>query len=126
MEREIIAVTERLLNAVGAGDFATYAQLSDAALTCIEPETCGTIVEGLAFHKHFFPKTALPGLLPKQNHVSAARVHVLGPDAAVIAYVRVIQGPGDKVVTAEETRAWRRDRVGGQWKDIHFHRSSRL
>ena len=46
-EREIISATERLLGAVGAGDYSTYQSLSSADLTCVEPETQGHIVEGL-------------------------------------------------------------------------------
>ena len=51
-EKEIIAATEKLLAAASAGDVATYASLSAESLTAIEPETQGTVVTGLAFHKH--------------------------------------------------------------------------
>lgn len=123
-EREITELTAQLLDACAAGDFATYERLSDAQLTCIEPETLGSVVQGLAFHRHFFPASKPAARPVKQNTVAQPVVQMLGPDAAVIAYVRVIQGPGDKVASAEETRVWRR--VGGQWKNVHFHRSSRL
>lgn len=45
---------------------------------------------------------------------------MLGPDHALISYVRITQA-GDKISTAQETRVWRRE--NGQWKNVHFHRS---
>jgi len=128
MEDEIIRATTRLLGAVGTGDFDVYSELSDATLTCIEPETQGNIISGLAFHKHFFDlgrdsKPAYP--TPKLNTIASPHVRMLGPDHALIVYVRVIQ-QGDKVSTAEETRVWRKDPSTKAWKNIHFHRSSRL
>ena len=45
MEDEIIRATTRLLGAVGTGDFDVYSELSDATLTCIEPETQGIILD---------------------------------------------------------------------------------
>jgi calcium/calmodulin-dependent protein kinase (CaM kinase) II len=46
-------------------------------------------------------------------------------DAAVIAYVRLVQVRDDcgAVVTTatEETRVWQRS--SGGWKHVHFHRS---
>ena len=53
-QAEVLAATNRLLVAASAGDYATYSQLSDKTLTAIEPETQGTIIEGLAFHKYVF------------------------------------------------------------------------
>jgi len=35
-------------------DWASYAALCAEDFTCFEPETSGRVVEGLAFHKHFF------------------------------------------------------------------------
>lgn len=125
---EVIAATERLLGAVAANDYATYEALSDASLTCVEPETHGQIVVGLAFHKHFFglkPATAGNAGSDKQNIVCRPLVRMLGPDHALIVYVRITQNAG-KVSLAEETRVWRRDTLSKQWKNVHFHRSSRL
>ena len=51
---------------------------------------------------------------------------MLGSDAAVIAYVRLVQklDGSEKPVTicTEETRVWQR--IDGQWKHVHLHRSS--
>ena len=123
-EAEIIGVTTKLLGAVGCGDYDTYSRLSDASLTCVEPETQGNIIEGLAFHKYFFDlgrATFLPERPPpKLNTVSSPHVRMLGPDHALIVYIRVIQ-QGDKISTAEETRIWKRDGVSNEWKNVHFH-----
>ena len=50
---------------------------------------------------------------------------MLGADAAVVSYIRLVQkidGNGHPLTTStEETRVWHR--VGGKWKNVHFHRS---
>lgn len=127
-EDAIIKATTRLLGAVGTGDYEEYLRLSDPTLTCVEPETQGNIIEGLAFHKYFFDlgrahKPVRPD--PKLNTVSSPHVRMLGPDHALIVYIRVIQ-QGGKISTSEETRVWKRDPVSKEWKNVHFHRSSKL
>ena len=124
-EAEVLDANKRLLAAVGAGDWATYATLSTDDATCVEPETSGHVVSGLSFHKHFFDlgKTAPPppaGTPPTNNVIASPHVRMLGPDHALVVYVRVTQSAG-KVTTANETRLWKR--VGGMWKNVHFHRS---
>ena len=111
-ESEIIAATERLLGAVGAGNYAAYEKLSSSDLTCVEPETQGHIVTGLGFHKHFFDLAKGSGTAspPTQNIIVSPHVRMLGPDHALIVYVRVTQS-GGSVSTANETRLWKR--VGG-------------
>jgi hypothetical protein len=75
--------------------------------------------------RHFFdlsksqPPSTTPGP-PTQNTVVSPVVRMLGADHAMVVYVRVTQS-GSNVSTANETRLWKR--VGGQWKNIHFHRS---
>ena len=61
-ESEIVAATEKLLAAASAGDVATYASLSAESLTAIDPETQGTVVTGLAFHKHMLNCNAISPL----------------------------------------------------------------
>ena len=61
---------------------------------------------------------------PKTNNVVVSpHVRMLGKDHALIVYVRMTQA-GGKISAATETRIWQR--VGTGWKNIHFHRSSRL
>jgi hypothetical protein len=45
--QEVLALTERLLGAIAAGDWATYEELCAADMTCFEPEARGHLVEGL-------------------------------------------------------------------------------
>jgi calcium/calmodulin-dependent protein kinase (CaM kinase) II len=51
---------------------------------------------------------------------------MLGDDAAIVAYVRLVQRVGDDdkpaTVSSEETRVWQR--IDGRWRHVHFHRSA--
>jgi calcium/calmodulin-dependent protein kinase (CaM kinase) II len=47
IEREVLGLTERLLNSIAAGDWATYEELCAPDMTCFEPEARGHLVEGL-------------------------------------------------------------------------------
>jgi len=115
---DVLALTRRLLDAISARDWATYEELCDPGLTCFEPEARGQLVAGLPFHMYYFVDG--PGDGRFQSTLCSPVVHQLGPDAAVVAYTRVIQTPaGEKAF--EETRAWHRR--GGVWKHVHFHRS---
>mgnify|MGYP001268408152 CR=1 FL=1 len=61
----------------------------------------------------------------KQSSICSPRVRLLGEDAAVVTFVRLVQtqshATGDAVSSCEETRVWQR--IDGQWKHVHFHRS---
>ena len=125
-QAEIIAVTAKLLAAASAGDYTSYSQLSDPSLTAIEPETQGTVIEGLAFHKCVFDSIAhankgKPPGPPSLNSIGRPHVRMLGPNHAVICYLRVTQN-GLNFSAAQETRVWQREGAG-QWKNVHFHRS---
>jgi ketosteroid isomerase-like protein len=119
---ELIALTERLLQSIAAGDWKTYAELCDESITCFEPEARGHLVSGLPFHKFYFEL----GLnsAKKQTTLVAAHVRMLGEDAAVIGYVRLTQksdASGVSTAASEETRVW--ERSDGRWRHVHFHRS---
>lgn len=125
VQREIIGATEQLLRAINARDFATYKRLCDDNLTAFEPEALGNLVEGLHFHKFYFDNCG-PTRVPPNVSIINPRVHILGKDAASIAYVRLTQTI-DKQGTphtsqSEETRVWQRR--SGQWVSLHFHRSN--
>src|SRR3954468_11030355 len=120
---ELLALTQRLLDAIADGDWPTYEELCAADLTAFEPEACGQLVEGLAFHRFYFH---LPNRgQRRQTTMAAPRVRVLG-DVAVVTYVRVVQSAGPDAVPVstafEETRVWRRQ--DGRWRHVHFHRSA--
>lgn len=119
---ELLQLTERLLNAIAAGDWDTYQHLCDPSLTAFEPEALGNLVEGLEFHRFYFDLGGTRG--PFRTTLCAPHVRIMG-DAAVVTYIRLSQRvSADRVPSTsgfEETRVWqRRD---GKWKHVHFHRS---
>lgn len=121
-ESELLETSLRLLKAIDAGDWKTYAKLCDENITCFEPEAEGHLVSGLPFHKFYFD---LPGSgTPRLSSVSSPHVRVLGK-VGIVCYVRLVQkldaNGGPMTVASNETRLWRRDDDG--WKHIHFHRS---
>lgn len=121
-EAELLQLSRRLLDTIVNKDWPAYAQLCDPSLTCFEPEALGQLVAGLEFHKYYFD---LDGAPSKRNTTLASpHVRVMG-DAAVVSYIRLTQrldGHGaPQTVAVEETRVWQR--IGGQWKHVHFHRS---
>ena len=120
---ELLALTQRLLDAIASGDWPTYEELCDPGLTAFEPEACGQLVEGLAFHRFYFQLADRTGR--RQTTMAAPRVRVMG-DVAVVTYVRLNQRAGPDGVAHSmafaETRVWqRRD---GRWWHVHFHRSA--
>jgi len=120
---QIIDLTRQLLDSISRGDWETYRSLCDPSLTAFEPEAQGQLVEGLEFHKFYFE---LGGHMGKHaSTICSPHVRMLGPDAAVISYVRLVQhliaAGAPQTNRFEETRIWqRRD---GQWRHVHFHRS---
>ncbi|NXC87299.1 KCC2B kinase, partial [Cercotrichas coryphoeus] len=125
-KQEIIKVTEQLIEAINNGDFEAYTKICDPGLTSFEPEALGNLVEGMDFHRFYF-ENALSKANTKPIHtiILNPHVHLVGEDAACIAYIRLTQymdGSGmPKTMQSEETRVWhRRD---GKWQNVHFHRS---
>jgi calcium/calmodulin-dependent protein kinase (CaM kinase) II len=121
-ETELLRLTQRLLDSIATGDWATYQELCDPTLTAFEPEAPGQLVEGMAFHRFYFDLGGVRG--PHQTTMCAPRVRLMG-DVAVVTYARLIQrlGPdGAPLTTAStETRVWQRQ--GGRWRHVHFHRT---
>ena len=122
---ELLELTRQLLNAIADRDWTIYSQLCDPSLTCFEPEAKGQLVAGMDFHKFYFD---LPGAAGKRNTTLASpHVRLVGENAAVVSYVRLIQklnpASGEpESVAFNETRVWQR--IGGEWKHVHFHRSA--
>uniref|UniRef100_A0A8D0HD37 calcium/calmodulin-dependent protein kinase n=1 Tax=Sphenodon punctatus TaxID=8508 RepID=A0A8D0HD37_SPHPU len=124
-KQEIIKVTEQLIEAINNGDFEAYTKICDPGLTSFEPEALGNLVEGMDFHRFYFENALSKSNKPIQTIILNPHVHLLGDDAACIAYIRLTQymdGSGmPKTMQSEETRVWhRRD---GKWQNVHFHRS---
>ena len=124
-DQELLALNQKLLESVVAGDWATYAQLCSDDVSCFEAETNGLLAEGLAFHRYYFelPNDGSGG---DPVQVTMARPHLrwLGDDAVVLSYTRLTQKMnGGAPITASccETRVWQR--LDGQWQQVHVHRS---
>ncbi|XP_030101365.1 calcium/calmodulin-dependent protein kinase type II subunit beta isoform X32 [Mus musculus] len=122
-KQEIIKTTEQLIEAVNNGDFEAYAKICDPGLTSFEPEALGNLVEGMDFHRFYFENLLAKNSKPIHTTILNPHVHVIGEDAACIAYIRLTQyidGQGrPRTSQSEETRVWhRRD---GKWQNVHFH-----
>uniref|UniRef100_A0A8C9VFR9 calcium/calmodulin-dependent protein kinase n=1 Tax=Scleropages formosus TaxID=113540 RepID=A0A8C9VFR9_SCLFO len=124
-KQEIIKVTELLIEAINNGDFEAYMKMCDHSLTSFEPEALGNLVEGHDFHRFYFENALSKGNRPVHTILLNPHVHLIGEDAACIAYVRLTQymdGNGmPRTMQSEETRVWRRR--DGKWHSLHFHRS---
>uniref|UniRef100_A0A0P6JUM5 calcium/calmodulin-dependent protein kinase n=1 Tax=Heterocephalus glaber TaxID=10181 RepID=A0A0P6JUM5_HETGA len=122
-KQEIIKTTEQLIEAVNNGDFEAYAKICDPGLTSFEPEALGNLVEGMDFHRFYFENLLAKNSKPIHTTILNPHVHVIGEDAACIAYIRLTQyidGQGQpRTSQSEETRVWHRRE--GKWQNVHFH-----
>eukprot|EP00066_Takifugu_rubripes_P012151 XP_011601417.1 PREDICTED: calcium/calmodulin-dependent protein kinase type II subunit gamma isoform X4 [Takifugu rubripes] len=122
-KQEIIKMTEQLIEAINNGDFDAYTRICDPGLTSFEPESLGNLVEGMDFHKFYFENLLSKNSKPVHTTILNPHVHLIGEDAACIAYIRLTQymdGQGrPRSCQSEETRVWqRRD---AKWLNVHFH-----
>ncbi|XP_051767114.1 calcium/calmodulin-dependent protein kinase type II subunit beta isoform X32 [Chanodichthys erythropterus] len=122
-KQEIIKITEQLIEAINNGDFEAYAKICDPGLTSFEPEALGNLVEGMDFHRFYFENLLSKNSKPIHTTILNPHVHLIGEDAACIAYIRLTQfvdGQGrPRSSQSEETRVWhRRD---SKWQNVHFH-----
>ncbi|XP_074479685.1 calcium/calmodulin-dependent protein kinase type II delta 1 chain isoform X14 [Sebastes fasciatus] len=124
-KQEIIKVTEQLIEAINNGDFEAYTKICDPGLTSFEPEALGNLVEGTDFHRFYFENALSKVKQPIHTILLNPHVHLIGDEAACIAYIRLTQyidsNGMPRTMQSEETRIWhRRD---SKWQNIHFHRS---
>uniref|UniRef100_A0A8C0DD94 calcium/calmodulin-dependent protein kinase n=1 Tax=Balaenoptera musculus TaxID=9771 RepID=A0A8C0DD94_BALMU len=114
-KQEIIKITEQLIEAINNGDFEAY--------------TLGGKCQSPGLTPSYLPHPALPPTVLSKNSkpihttILNPHVHVIGEDAACIAYIRLTQyidGQGrPRTSQSEETRVWhRRD---GKWLNVHYH-----
>ncbi len=123
-EQDIIKLTSDLIQSVVASDWETYCRLCAKDLTSFEPEAEGYLVQGMPFHKHYFDLENQSPYAGVTTTLSCPHVRLMG-DVAVIAYVRISQRSDvdatSTTTTSRETRVWQR--IDGEWKHVHFHRS---
>ncbi|MGH0164915.1 UNVERIFIED_CONTAM: hypothetical protein FKN15_076895 [Acipenser sinensis] len=122
-KQEIIKITEQLIEAINNGDFEAYTRICDPGLTSFEPEALGNLVEGMDFHKFYFENLLSKNSKPVHTTILNPHVHLIGEDAACIAYIRLTQyidtQGRPRSSQSEETRVWhRRD---AKWLNVHFH-----
>ncbi|XP_056901985.1 calcium/calmodulin-dependent protein kinase type II subunit gamma isoform X15 [Takifugu flavidus] len=122
-KQEIIKITEQLIEAINNGDFDAYTRICDPGLTSFEPEALGNLVEGMDFHKFYFENLLSKNNKPVHTTLLNPHVHLIGEDAACIAYIRLTQFVDStgrpRSSQSEETRVWhRRD---SKWLNVHFH-----
>ena len=119
---ELLALNQRLLECIAAGDWAAYQELCDPSLTAVEPESHGQLIEGLAFHRFYFDLGGIRGR--HQTTICTPNVRMMG-DVAVVVYHRLVQRIGADGLPATsanvETRVWQRRE--GRWRHVHFHRT---
>ncbi|XP_025421887.1 calcium/calmodulin-dependent protein kinase type II alpha chain isoform X17 [Sipha flava] len=124
-KQEIVKITEQLIESINNADFEGYTKICDPHMTAFEPEALGNLLEGMEFHKFYFDH-----VLGKNRGINTTvlnpTVHLLGDDAACIAYIILVQYIDKQGVPRshqyEETRVWhRRD---NKWQNVHSHRSA--
>ncbi|XP_043967510.1 calcium/calmodulin-dependent protein kinase (CaM kinase) II beta 1 isoform X1 [Gambusia affinis] len=122
-KQEIIKITEQLIEAINNGDFDAYAKICDPGLTSFEPEALGNLVEGMDFHRFYFENLLAKNNKPIHTTILNPHVHLIGEDAACIAYIRLTQFVDNqgrpRSSQSEETRVWHRRE--SKWQNIHFH-----
>ncbi|XP_041032306.1 calcium/calmodulin-dependent protein kinase type II subunit gamma isoform X4 [Carcharodon carcharias] len=122
-KQDIIKITEQLIEAINNGDFEAYTKICDPGLTSFEPEALGNLVEGMDFHKFYFENLLSKNNKPIHTTILNPHVHLIGEDAACIAYIRLTQYIDSqgrpRTTQSEETRVWHRRE--GKWQNIHFH-----
>ncbi|KAK1164455.1 calcium/calmodulin-dependent protein kinase type II subunit gamma isoform X3 [Acipenser oxyrinchus oxyrinchus] len=111
-KQEIIKITEQLIEAINNGDFEAYTRICDPGLTSFEPEALGNLVEGMDFHKFYFENLLSKNSKPVHTTILNPHVHLIGEDAACIAYIRLTQyidtQGRPRSSQSEETRVWHR------------------
>ncbi|XP_034753657.1 calcium/calmodulin-dependent protein kinase type II subunit gamma isoform X24 [Etheostoma cragini] len=122
-KQEIIKMTEQLIEAINNGDFEAYTRICDPGLTSFEPEALGNLVEGMDFHKFYFENLLSKNSKPVHTTILNPHVHLIGDDAACIAYIRLTQYMDSqgrpRSCQSEETRVWHRREA--KWLNVHFH-----
>ncbi|XP_035669858.1 calcium/calmodulin-dependent protein kinase type II delta chain-like isoform X21 [Branchiostoma floridae] len=124
-KQEIIRMTENLIECITNADYEAYTKICEPGMTAFEPEALGNLVYGMDFHRFYFEHALTKNSKATNTTILNPHVHLLGEDAAYIAYIRLTQCIDRNglpvTMQSEETRIWqKRD---GKWQCVHFHRS---
>ncbi|TRY88960.1 hypothetical protein DNTS_013331 [Danionella cerebrum] len=154
-KQEIIKVTEQLIESINNGDFEAYAERSEKPSLSKGNKPVHTILLNPHVHligedaaciayirlTQYMDASGMPrtmqseetrvwhplskGNKPVHTILLNPHVHLIGEDAACIAYIRLTQymdaSGMPRTMQSEETRVWHRRE--GKWLNIHFHRS---
>ncbi len=122
-QRELIAVTWQMLNAIHTGDSTTYAEHCLPDLSCFE-DVCAYRIDGVEFHTALIRQMAQnPDNEPSRFDILSPRVQVYG-ETGIVTYTRLMTYDRNGTPlwkTFNETRVYLR--TDGKWKMAHFHRS---
>ena len=123
VQRELLDITWRMLDAIHTGDADTYGALCTPDLTCYE-DVCAYRIDGVEFHVSLIRQMA-------HNHaMRPARFDMLTPqaqvygDTGIVTYTRLMtydDAGKPRWQTFNETRVFVRQESA--WRMAHFHRS---
>jgi len=124
-KKEVLSKVHSLLYYICVGDLDAYQEMVLPTMTCFEPETKGQLIEGTQFHQFMFENSKRDR--PKVNcTMIAPHVQLLGADAAVVSYIRLVQCT-NSTTNMTTTERWSETRVlhkvSDTWKLAHCHRS---
>jgi len=124
VQRELLALTWKLLDAINTGDSETYGAICAPDLSCFE-DVCNYRIDGLEFHLDLVKQIAQnPELKPKRFDILSPRIQVYG-DTGIVTYTRLMtfdDAGFPRWTTCNETRVY--VRFDGAWKLVHFHRTT--
>ncbi|MCH7989299.1 MAG: DUF4440 domain-containing protein, partial [Planctomycetes bacterium] len=110
LKEQLLDLTQQLLTCIAEADWETYQQLCDPTISAFEPEAHGHLIEGMEFHKFYFDQGGHLGT--HKTTILSPHVRLLGENAAVVSYVRLVQSSASsgqaKSFRFEETRVWQR------------------
>ncbi|MCH8907380.1 MAG: nuclear transport factor 2 family protein [Candidatus Heimdallarchaeota archaeon] len=119
-KEELEPVLRELLHAIRSGDAEKYTQMSSPELTCFEPETQGSRVDGLDFHLFFMNNQN-----PSNFYFEIVNpVYRIEGNLGYAVYTLIdnrVSDTGFDLKQVNETRIF--EKLNGKWIMIHFHRS---
>lgn len=123
VQRELLALTWRMLDAIHTGNADAYGEMCAADLSCFE-DVCAYRIDGVKFHLSLIRQMAQnPALQPARFDILSPRIQVYGT-TGIVTYTRLMtydEGGKPRWTTFNETRTF--VLLEGVWKMAHFHRS---
>lgn len=123
VQRELLALTWRMLDAIHTGGAEAYAEMCTPDLSCFE-DVCAYRIDGVEFHTSLIRQMAQnPALEPARFDILSPRVQVYGA-TGIVTYTRLMtydEGGKPRWSTFNETRVFIQQ--DGAWRMAHFHRS---